>query len=302
MMFSAEQQRAIKRWISRAAPIKGLFFRSVEYRYMDPVDVLSGVGTRTYGGRFAPIGTRAVYLSATDAGASKEVTARKSRLGGVGQISVEKYPRVVYAVTVDLKKALNLSTLGSSQVSEAVRAACLDKDDLTASMGLARELISAEIQGLVFPSAVGGDDNLVVYRVNCGRKTLSLQNEREVIDQVQRIAGRHKSPIPEIVKQLIGIIGRKLTAYVGGVRDVRAVDRWIKGGELHGDAEERLRFAFELVRMLAEREDPTVIQSWLTGLNPELGDRVPLRLIRESNLETVAPEIMGAARAFLVGG
>jgi hypothetical protein len=51
-----------------------------------------------------------------------------------------------------------------------------------------------------------------------------------------------------------------------------------------------------------EREDPTVIQSWLTGLNPELGDRVPLRLMRENDLETVAPEIMGAARAFLVGG
>jgi hypothetical protein len=54
--------------------------------------------------------------------------------------------------------------------------------------------------------------------------------------------------------------------------------------------------------MLAEREDPTVIRSWLTGLNPELGDRVPLRLMRENDLETVAPEIMGAARAFLVGG
>jgi hypothetical protein len=108
-------------------------------------------------------------------------------------------------------------------------------------------------------------------------------------------------PIPEIVKQLVGLIGRKLTAYVGGVRDVRAVDRWMNGSELYGDAEQRLRFAFQLVRMFAEREDPTVIQSWLTGLNPELGDRVPLRLMRENDLETVAPEIMGAARAFLVG-
>ena len=302
MTFSARQQRAIKRWISYAAPMKALFFRSVEYRYMDPVDVLSGAGARACGGRFAPIGTQAVYLSATDAGASKEVTARKSRLGGVGQISVEKYPRVVYAVSVDLKKSLNLSTLGSSQVAEAIRAACLDKDDLTTSMALARELISAGIQGLVFPSTVGGDDNLVVYRANCGRKALCLQNEREVIDQVRRIAGRHKSPMPEIVKQLVGIIGRKLTAYAGGVRDVRAVDRWMKRGELSGDAEQRLRFAFQLVRMLAEREDPAVIQSWLTGVNPELGDRVPLRLMRENDLETVAPEIMGAARAFLAGG
>lgn len=54
--------------------------------------------------------------------------------------------------------------------------------------------------------------------------------------------------------------------------------------------------------MLAEREDLTVVQAWLTGLNPELGDRVPLRLMRENDLETVAPETVGVARAFLVGG
>lgn len=192
MTFNAKQRTAIKRWISRAAPLKGLFFRSVEYRYMDPIDVLSGAGTRAYGGRLAPIGTRAVYLSVTDSGASKEVTARKSRLGGVGQISTDKYPRVVYAVAVDLKKALSLATLGSSQAADAVMRACLDKDDLSASMELAGELITAGIEGLVFPSVVGGDDNLVVYRVNCGRKALSLKNEREVLDQVRRIAGRHK--------------------------------------------------------------------------------------------------------------
>ncbi len=108
-------------------------------------------------------------------------------------------------------------------------------------------------------------------------------------------------PIPEIVEQLVSLIGRKLTAYVGGVRDVRSVDRWVKGSELHGDAEPRLKFAFQLIRVLAERKGPSVIQSWLAGLNPELGERVPPRLMRENDLETVAPEIMGAARAFLVG-
>jgi RES domain-containing protein len=192
LTFNATQRRAIKRWISRAAPLKGLFFRSVEYRYMDPADVLSGAGTHAHGGRFAPTGTSAVYLSATDSGSSKEVTARKARLGGVGQISIDRYPRVVYAVGVVLKTALNLSALGSPQAAEAVRTACLDKGDLTASMELARELISAGIEGLVFPSVAGGDDNLVVYLVNCGRKALSLKNEREVIDQVRRIAGKHK--------------------------------------------------------------------------------------------------------------
>ena len=192
MTFNARQRAAIKRWMGQAVPLKGVYFRSVEYRYMDPADVLSGAGTRVHGGRFAAVGIRAVYLSATDSGASKEITARKARLGGAAQISTDKYPRVVYAVAVNLKRALNLSALGSSQAGEAVRLACLNKADLTPSMELSRELEAEGIQGLLFPSVVGGDDNLVVYRANCGRRTLTLQNEQQVIDQAKRIAAKHK--------------------------------------------------------------------------------------------------------------
>ena len=178
--------------MGQAVPLKGVYFRSVEYRYMDPADVLSGAGTRVHGGRFADVGIRAVYLSATDSGASKEITARKARLGGAAQINTDKYPRVVYAVAVNLKRALDLSALESSQAGEAVRLACLNKADLTASMELSRELEAEGIQGLIFPSVVGGDDNLVVYRANCGRRTLTLQNEQQVIDQAKRIAAKHK--------------------------------------------------------------------------------------------------------------
>jgi hypothetical protein len=94
----------------------------------------------------------------------------------------------------------------------------------------------------------------------------------------------------EIVAHLVSLIGRKLTAYIGGVRDVRAVNRWMEGRELYGDVEQRLRFALQLVKVLAEKEDPKVIQAWLMSRNPELGDRVPVRLIRENDFEKVAPE------------
>ena len=192
MTFNARQRAAIKRWIGQAVPLKGVYFRSVEYRYMDPADVLSGAGTQAYGGRFAAVGTRAVYLSVTDSGASKEVTARKARLGGAAQISTDKYPRVVYAVALSLKRTLELSALGSSQAANTIRAACLAEHDLAASMDLARELESDGIQGLLFPSVVGGDDNLVVYLANCSRKMLALKNEQQVIDQAKRIAANHK--------------------------------------------------------------------------------------------------------------
>jgi hypothetical protein len=120
-------------------------------------------------------------------GHSTQVATRR-----VGQINTDKYPRIVYAVAVNLKKTIDLSSLASSQAAESVRTACLDKDDLSISMELAGELITAGIEGLLFPSVVGADDNLVVYRVNCDRTATSVKNERQVVEQLRRIAGRHK--------------------------------------------------------------------------------------------------------------
>jgi RES domain-containing protein len=193
LTFSRRQQSEIKKWAARAAPLKGLYFRSVEYRYMDPEDVLSGAGAQAYGGRFATVGTRAVYLSASDSGASKEVTARKARLGGGAQISTSKYPRVVYAVAVSLDRALDLSELSSSEPAKSIVSAGLSIDDLTASMVLAGILEREGIQGLLFPSVIaGGDDNLIVYLSNCGATSLTLKNEHEIIEQAKRMAAKRQ--------------------------------------------------------------------------------------------------------------
>jgi len=97
------------------------------------------------------------------------------------------------------------------------------------------------------------------------------------------------------------IIGRKLTAYIAGV-DVRTVDRWLKGSNPYGDGEARLRFTYQVIVPLADHDKPAVVQSWLTGLNPELKDRTPIRLLREQDLEAVGPELLGAVRAFIAGG
>lgn len=107
--------------------------------------------------------------------------------------------------------------------------------------------------------------------------------------------------------QITGMLGVYLTAAELTSRDyiVSPTSRSASGGELYGDAEQRLRFAFQLVRMLAEKEDPTVIQSWLTGLNPELGDRVPLRLLRENDRERrrswELPALSSSARDQIIG-
>ena len=109
-------------------------------------------------------------------------------------------------------------------------------------------------------------------------------------------------PLATVIQKLVELIGRKLTAYIGGVKDVRAVDRWMAGGEIYREAAARLRFAFQVVRTLSEHDSPAIVQAWLTGVNPELGDRVPLRLLKEGDIDVVAPLILSAARAFLAGG
>ncbi len=111
-----------------------------------------------------------------------------------------------------------------------------------------------------------------------------------------------KTGFPELVTQMTSIIGKKLTAYIAGKDDVRSIDRWMQGQGSYKDAEPRLRFAYQLVITLSEHDQPAVVQSWLTGINPELRDRTPIRLLREGDLEAVGPELLGAVRAFIAGG
>jgi hypothetical protein len=106
----------------------------------------------------------------------------------------------------------------------------------------------------------------------------------------------------KLVVELTRILGKKLTAYVASVKDARAVERWMGGSEPYKGVEERLRLAYRLAKMISDHEGPRVVQAWFTGLNPELNDRVPVRLLREESIEAVGPEILGAARAFLAGG
>jgi len=106
----------------------------------------------------------------------------------------------------------------------------------------------------------------------------------------------------KLITELTTILGKKLTAYIASVKDTRAIERWMTGSEPYKGVDERLRLTYRLAKMISDHEGPRVVQAWFTGLNPELGDRVPARLLREEDVETVGPEILGAARAFLTGG
>jgi RES domain-containing protein len=182
------ERREIAKWIGTAKPLEGTYYRSVEHRYMNPNEVLSGTGAKKFGGRFAPKGMKAVYLSSSDEGASAEVLARKKRLGGDAQINLDKYPRVVFSVTVALSFALDWSKAPSTRLLAPLRRRCMIPDDLRQSMEIGQILHDAKIQGLIFPSAVCRGRNLVVYLNNCKPRSLRIDNEEGLMETITKIA------------------------------------------------------------------------------------------------------------------
>lgn len=107
-------------------------------------------------------------------------------------------------------------------------------------------------------------------------------------------------PFPLVIEELINLLGSNLVAYIARVRETRTVREWAAGaGVKRGDVEPRLRVAFRIALFIAEHDDPSVVQSWFQGLNPELDDRSPARLLREGALEEVGPQILAAARGFV---
>lgn len=110
--------------------------------------------------------------------------------------------------------------------------------------------------------------------------------------------------MPVLVKELRDLLGARLVAYLGGVRETRAVRQWAEGTRTVQDPtdERRLRLAYQVAVLIAERDSAGVVQAWFQGLNPQLEDRSPARLLREGDPEEVGPLVLSAARAFAATG
>ena len=108
----------------------------------------------------------------------------------------------------------------------------------------------------------------------------------------------------DLAGELRTLLGAKLVAYLGGVKETRAVRQWVEGSrQIAGaDNQRRLRLAYQAAKLIAERDDPGVVQAWFQGLNPALADRSPARLLREGDLDDVGPQVLAAARQFAAVG
>jgi hypothetical protein len=112
-----------------------------------------------------------------------------------------------------------------------------------------------------------------------------------------------RASFAEVVSELRSVLGARLVAYLGSGKETRAVRQWADGErEPSEEVRNRLRVALQVVLPLAEAESSEIAQAWFQGLNPQLDDRSPARMLREGELEEVGPAVIAAARAFLIGG
>jgi len=175
--------------IARATTLQGDFFRSVAFRYFHPDDAISGEGTRLHGGRFVPVGVRAVYASLEEETALREVTSRKNALAGRSQISIGDYPRITYILSVATNRNLNLAATLPSELASVVQL-CLRGPGYHVSQELAEIWISEGIDSVVFPSATGTGRNVAVYLANAAAGSVVVRNRAEVLEALRRPRAR----------------------------------------------------------------------------------------------------------------
>ena len=112
-----------------------------------------------------------------------------------------------------------------------------------------------------------------------------------------------RATLPQLVTALRELLGAELTAYIAGVNDTRELRQWVEGsGNVSPELQARLRISYQVALMITDADSRTVTQSWFQGLNPQLDDRSPARLLREGDPAVTGPEVLRAASAFLIGG
>src|SRR4051794_31284261 len=108
--------------------------------------------------------------------------------------------------------------------------------------------------------------------------------EENVVVQAHRDA--MSSSIQQITDELQGLLSRRLTAVLANVKDGKTVTRWASGEitEVRFESEQRLRTAYEIMRLLLQYDSPQTVRAWFVGLNPQLDDTAPIEAIHHGQL------------------
>jgi RES domain-containing protein len=167
--------KRFERLSKRACKLDGTVYRSCAPKYATSSDLLSGEGSRLYGGRWNPKGVTSVY------GSFDPETAMAETLAGANYFGVPVHstmPRVFVAFEFKLSEVLNLtdgSIRKSLGISESRMMDCdwrressKGADALTQAIGRAASEAGLEAI-LVASAAIDEGENLVVFVNNLRR-------------------------------------------------------------------------------------------------------------------------------------
>jgi hypothetical protein len=93
----------------------------------------------------------------------------------------------------------------------------------------------------------------------------------------------------EVVQELCDVLTSKLVASLAGVKDPGQVRKWARGAlEPTRPAQQRLRFAHDVLHEIESAQGRKVAQAWALSINPRLGYESPLKAIREDRFQETA--------------
>jgi hypothetical protein len=98
----------------------------------------------------------------------------------------------------------------------------------------------------------------------------------------------------QIVERLVELVGTVVTGIIGGVTSERDVSRWMRDGP-PAALDARMRFAYRLALLVAERWGPGLVQAWFKGANSMLGDRAPALFLRDDFSEEAQQRLLRTA-------
>jgi RES domain-containing protein len=161
--------------LTRAAAFDGVVFRSTEPTYATKKDLLTGEGSRLYGGRWNPPGSFAtVYAARSDVTA---VAESKAHLEYYGFDPADAWPRTLVAIDIKLARVLDL-TAGPVRQALAVSATRMRGDDWRAlnrrrreeslTQAIGRAAYASMLEALLVPACDAGT-NLVWFPGNLSR-------------------------------------------------------------------------------------------------------------------------------------
>jgi hypothetical protein len=109
-----------------------------------------------------------------------------------------------------------------------------------------------------------------------------------------------RASISDAASLLQDLLSQRITAFVTG-KDSKTISRWVNGESTEirdEETERRLRTAYEIALLLLAHDSPQTVKAWFISMNPQLDDASPAEVLREGDLR----EVVGAARAFVIGG